>query len=154
MYKRETSTIKTLLLHVLALYKDMKKLYCCNNKAYEDYYLSQVGNGMPYYTGVQYQRGNGIGSIFASIGRAVLPLLKSGAKTVGKEVLKSGAQFASDVASGKNVKQAALRRAKETGSNLFQRIATPGRLDTPIKRKRKNNSRIKRASKRPKDIFD
>jgi len=52
---------------------------------------------MPFYSGAQFQRGHGLGSIFASIGRAVLPLVKSGAKAVGREVLKSGSRIASDV---------------------------------------------------------
>jgi len=59
---------------------------------------------MPFYSGAQYQHGHGLGSIFASISRAELPLVKSGAKAVGREVLKSGTRFASDVLAGESVK--------------------------------------------------
>jgi len=40
----------------------------------------------------------------AGIGKAVFPLLKTGAKTVGKQLLQSGAQFVGDVVSAQNVK--------------------------------------------------
>ena len=80
----------------------MKVKYCCNPKDYENYYVTQVGKGMPYYLGRQFQRGYGLGGLFSSIGRAVLPMIKSGIKTVGKEVLRSGAELASDALQGKN----------------------------------------------------
>ena len=86
----------------------MKVKYCCNPKDYENYYVTQVGKGMPYYSGRQFQRGYGLGGLFSSIGRAVLPMIKSGIKTVGKEVLRSGAELASDALQGKNFKKAAI----------------------------------------------
>ena len=33
----------------------MRAKYCCDAKAYEKYYLSQVGHGMPYFSGTAYQ---------------------------------------------------------------------------------------------------
>ena len=48
----------------------------------EDYYVKQAGNGLPVFRGASFQKGYGIGSVFGSIGRTVLPLLKSGAKAV------------------------------------------------------------------------
>ena len=74
--------------------------YCCNPDIYQMCYLDQVGN-VAYSAGFQRQRGYGIGSIFGSIGKAVLPLLKKGAKTVGKQVLKSSLGFAFNVLQGK-----------------------------------------------------
>ena len=94
--------------------------YCCDVKAYENYYLSQVGHGMPYFAGAQVQQGYGLGNLFSSIAKSVLPLVKKGAKTLGKQVLQSGVNFASDVRQGKNVKQAAIDQAKVAGTNLFQ----------------------------------
>ena len=68
----------------------MYSSYCCekDNKMHEDYYVKQAGNGLPVFRGASFQKGYGIGSVFGSIGRAVLLLLKSGAKAVGKEALK------------------------------------------------------------------
>ena len=85
----------------------MKSVYCCNSASYEKYYLDQVGHGQ-YFSGAAFQRGYGLGNIFASLGKAILPLVKSVAKTIRKQALKNGVAFASDVLAGKNVKQAAL----------------------------------------------
>ena len=98
----------------------MRVKYCCDAKAYENYYLSQVGHGMPYFAGARVQQGYGLGNLFSSIAKSVLPLVKKGAKTLGKQVLQSGVDFASDVLQGKNVKQAAIDQAKAAGTNLLQ----------------------------------
>ena len=58
----------------------MRVKYCCDAKAYENYYLSQVGHGMPYFSGARIQQGYGLGNLFSSIAKSVLPLVKSGAK--------------------------------------------------------------------------
>jgi len=83
-----------------------KASYCCDAKAYEDYYVNQAGDGMPFLAGAQQQKVYGVGGVLARIGRAVMPLFKSGARAIGREALRSGMQFASDVLEGKNVKQA------------------------------------------------
>ena len=71
-----------------------------------------------------------------------MPLIQIGAKAIGKQALKSGVGFASDVLLGKNMKQAAIDRAKAAGSNLQQAV------------KRKNPPRVqKRKCRRKKDIF-
>ena len=98
----------------------MRAKYCCDAKAYENYYLSQVGHGMPYFLVARVQQGYGLGNLFSSIAKSVLPLVKKGAKTLGKQVLQSGVEFASDVLHGKNVKQAAIDQARAAGSNLLQ----------------------------------
>ena len=139
----------------------MNVKYCCNPKDYENYYVTQVGKGMPYYSGRQFQRGHGLsGGLFSSIGSAVLPMIKSGIKTVGKEVLRSGAKLASDALQGKNLKKGAIHRAKQSGVNLLKRIAVPPPprepVQPPLKRRRKRHSAIKRSKKsstRSKDIF-
>ena len=66
------------------------------------------------------QQGYGLGNLFSSIAKSVLPLVKKGAKTLGKQVLQSNVDFASDVLQGKNVKQAAIDQAKAAGTNLLQ----------------------------------
>ena len=73
-----------------------------------------------------------LGGLFSSIGRAVLPMIKSGIKTVGKEVLRSGAELASDALQGKNLKKAAIHRAKQSGVNLLKRIAAPPPPGEPV----------------------
>ena len=123
----------------------MRATYCCDSKAYERYYLTQVGNGGPYFSGAPFQRGYGLGSIFGSIAKSIMPLIKSGAKAIGKQALKGGLGFASDVLAGKDAKQAAVDRARSAGSTLLRQAA---------KRKRKPTSRVqKKRRKRSSDIF-
>jgi len=134
---------------------------CCDAKGYEDYYVKQAGNGMPFFAGAQQQKGYSLGGVLASIGRAVMPLFKSGARSFGREALRSGMQFASDVLEGQNVKQAAVRRAKQASSNLLKRaIAPPPGLPffpTPPNKTTKWASGViiskKRKLKPTKDIF-
>ena len=122
---------------------------CCDAKGYEDYYVKQAGNGMPFFAGAQQQKGYGLGGVLASIGRAVM------------HSSRSGMQFASDVLEGRNVKQAAVRRAKQAGSNLLKRaIGPPPGLPffpTPPNKKTKRAGGVviskKRKPKPTKDIF-
>jgi hypothetical protein len=55
------------------------------------------GIGPVYRASFRVQRGHGIGSFFKGLFRFVKPLLFSGAKTVGKEALKMGANILSDI---------------------------------------------------------
>ena len=100
--------------------------YCCDAKAHEDYYVNQAASCMTFFARAQQQKGYGLGGVLASTGRAVLPLVKSGARAIGREALRSGNQFTSDVLEGKNLKPAAVRRAKQASSNLLKcAIASP-----------------------------
>ncbi len=95
--------------------------YVCCTKPFEDYYTRQAGGGLPYYTGAPLQRGYGLGGIFGSLFRTIFPFLKQGAKTVGKELLKTGVSIASDVVNGQNVKEATKRRFEEAGKVLVDK---------------------------------
>ena len=119
----------------------MHAKYCCDSQAYQNYYLNQVGHG--YFNDARYQQGYGLGNIFSSIAKTVLPLVKSGFKAIGKQVLCSGVGFASDVLSGKNAKQAAIDRAKAAGSNLLKaaarkRTARPQKIRVEKRRRKKH----------------
>ena len=88
------------------------------NNPYVRFYLDQQGRGMPVFRGSAWQMGHGqnrygLGGLFRSVARSVMPLVKSGAKALGNIALNSGANFVSDVLAGKNVKQAAKARALE-----------------------------------------
>jgi hypothetical protein len=48
------------------------------------------------YVGTRFQRGHGLGSIFGGLFKAAVPLLKKGAKTLGREALKTGLNIAKD----------------------------------------------------------
>ena len=51
---------------------------------------------MPYLAGARVQQGYGSGNLFSSISKSVLLLVKKGAKTLRKQVLQSGVDFACD----------------------------------------------------------
>ncbi len=143
--------------------------YCCqpNPRVYEDYYMHQAGHGLPVFMGARRQRGHGLGSILSGLLRTVTPLLKRGAKALGKRALKTGMQIAGDVIQGKNVKKAAKRRLKQMGADLvtkaLQQVAPPGqpakkrRISKPIKKKahkkRVSSRRRNRANTSRADIF-
>ncbi|GFV47725.1 uncharacterized protein F54H12.2 [Trichonephila clavipes] len=62
--------------------------------------------------------GYGIGGWFKRLFRTALPFLTRGAKSVGKEVLKTGTQIVNDLLEGQNLEDAAKHRTKETGRKL------------------------------------
>ena len=101
---------------------------------YDDYFINQVGGHLEHqintpsrirrvYVGVPYQRGHGIGSFLGGLFRQVLPLVKQGFRTLGREALKTGANIANDVAINDiPLKEAFKSRIRETGEN-FKRKA-------------------------------
>ena len=105
---------------------------------YDDYYARQVGGALPYFTGARVQRGHGFGSLFSGLLRSVAPLIRRGAVALGKRALTTGAQIASDVAAGQNVKKAAKRRATAAGRDLMESLLStpppPGKRVKRIKR--------------------
>lgn len=83
------------------------------------YYKNQLGSGVSVvYKGAPYQRGHGIGSFLGGLFRTITPLLKSGAKAVGKEALKTGMNVLGDLISTVPPNQAVANRMKEFTGNL------------------------------------
>ena len=124
--------------------------YRCCQKSFEDYYSQQTGRGLNYYQGSAYQRGYGVGGLFRSFYRIAAPLLRSGAKALGKQILQSGVHMINDVSQGENIKIAAKRRLKEAGRHLTDKAAT--RIKTMIgsgKRNKKRRLAKKHISTRP-----
>ena len=111
----------------------MKPTHHHDTKAYQDYYIHQAGKGYPVFAGRRYQRGHGLGSIFGRLFKAAMPLLKKGAKTLGRKALKTRFNMAGDVVQGRNIKQAAKSRLKSTGQNLLQKaMDTVGTQDNEL----------------------
>ena len=117
---------------------------------YNDYYARQAGGALPYFAGAQYQRGHGLGSLFGSLLRSAMPLIKRGSVALGKGALKTGVRIAGDVLSGQNIKTAAKRRVTDAVMSSIR--APPGKRTTftAVKRRRKKRTSKKRAA----DIFD
>ena len=102
---------------------------------YMRYYLDQQqGKGMNVFRGSPWQIGHGqmgygLVGFFRSVSRSVLPMIKSGAKTLGDIALSSGTNMIGDILAGKNVKKAAKSRfteatgvAKQRAVNKLQRL--------------------------------
>lgn len=78
---------------------------------YCDYYLNLVGSGVgAIYKGVAYPRGHGFGSFMKGLFRTVMPLIKSGVKTIGKETLRTGSNFLGDIVNDVPPKEAFKKR--------------------------------------------
>ena len=134
---------------------------CCTQSFIDHYSDQQSGNGiLNYYRGYPLQRGHGIGGFFAKLFRSAVPLLMKGAKTIGKEALRTGSLIASDVLAGEKFKTAAQNRARESGKLLARKALK--KADEMIgrgivKKKRKLSARlipskVKKVARR--DIFD
>lgn len=90
---------------------------------YIAYYDSQVGGGIDQvFVGSPYQRGNGIGSFLSGLFRKALPILSSGAKTVGKEALRAGVGILSDLSQSMPFGESVRSRSRNATSNLKNKI--------------------------------
>jgi hypothetical protein len=82
-----------------------------------------------------------------------IPILKSGAEAVGKEVVKSSAEIAKDLLDGKNFKDSARERLTNSIDTLAQ-MADDKLTGKGYKRKRKRIKKTFENKKRKLDIFD
>jgi hypothetical protein len=127
------------------------------NNPYVRYYLDQQqGHGMPVFSGspwqagyghqkgAGHQMGYGIGGLFCTVAKSVMPMVKSGAKALGNIALKGGADFVGDVLAGKNVKEAAKARTVEA-ANVAKRKAI-----NKLKSQTGSGKRAKRTAKKRK----
>src|SRR6267154_1218975 len=130
---------------------------------YLRYYKNQAGLGQPHpgistFRGPVYQRGNGLGSIFSSLWRAITPLFKnegvrSALRTAGTSALTTGLNVGSDILEGRNFSQSLKRRAGATGADLLNSAAEELRQISGrgrIHRKRRATSKKPRKAKRRK----
>ena len=123
------------------------------NNPYVRYYLDQQqGNGMPVFSGSPWQAGYGhqmgygLGGLFRSVARAVMPMVKSGAKALGNIALKSGADFVGDVLAGKNVKEAAKARTVEAANVSKRKAINKLKSQTGSGKRAKGTAKKRKAS--------
>ena len=112
---------------------------------YVRYYLDQQqGRGMPVFRGSAWQQGYGLGGLFKSLARAAMPMVKSGAKALGKIALNTGANLLGDAVSGKNLKEAAKARGKEAANvaknRAVNRLQTYAQTGSGRKRRRRKTT--------------
>ena len=104
----------------------------------------QRGGNVLFYHGPVLQRGYGLGSIFKSVSRSVMPSLKE----IGKSALTTGLEALQDVAKGKNIKTAAKKRLKENSLALLD--DTVSRMSPRKSIKGNTNKQIAISSSKPK----
>lgn len=123
---------------------------CCKQR-------SQRGFGLNYFKGQSYQKGYGLGGFFRKFFKwaspyisKIMPIIKQGAKHVGKEVIDSAANIAKDVLEGKDLKESSSTRINDSIDNLVSNKPMTG---SGYKRKRKYTNSF-HFKKRKQDIFD
>lgn len=89
-----------------------------------DYYNQQVGGSLSAFRGATIQQGSGIGGIFSSLMRGVVPMLKRGAKVAGQQLLNTGLNIANDMIDGENFADAAKSNMKSGGKQLLSNLTT------------------------------
>ena len=134
---------------------------------YKEYYEKQAGGSYPVFRGSQYQQGYVLGGMFKKFFRYILPVikthalpvLKSGAQTIGTEAIKTAANIATDAIRGRDLSEASRDHSEATVQNLSKRAHTHLTSQTGSgsrsykKRKLATKNQIFRG-RRLKDIFD
>lgn len=113
---------------------------------YHAYYENQIGGGRVgnIFVGAPYQKGHGIGSFLGGLFRRVLPLLAKGARAIGREALRAGANVMEDMTEGNTpFKESLKRRAGESGKNLRKKAVE--KIDQLMKGSGYNNGIKKRS---------
>lgn len=114
-------------------------------KFYEQYYVNQVGDGLSVYSGRTIMDGDGLGSIFSGIARAVGPTLKGFAKSAVKSVGRQAVNVVKDLASGRNLKDSAMNGLYGLGTDVADELVEV--IDSGVKRKRATPKRKKSKKK-------
>ena len=98
-----------------------------SSKSIDILQTAQFGNGYSpgyaVFSGSPYQRGAGIGSLFRSFWRYLIPIGKNIAAAVGKQGLQSGTQVLNDVLEGKNLKNALADEGRSGLKNLLDKAS-------------------------------
>jgi hypothetical protein len=105
----------------------------------------QKGGSLPYFAGYP-QYGQGIGSIFGSLARTALPLLRRNAGFIGKQVLNAACDVGNDVLDGHSVKSSINKR-------VFGEQAGSGYKKTRKRKRRISRKKKPKKKQRRKDIF-
>jgi hypothetical protein len=99
---------------------------------YKKYYRDQAGSGVSAFHGTRYQRGSGLGNVLRKLYNWMLPVLKthalpqitSGAKTFGKEALRSAANIATESLSDVKFMDSFKSRSREGINNIQKKLKT------------------------------
>uniref|UniRef100_A0A914HIK0 Uncharacterized protein n=1 Tax=Globodera rostochiensis TaxID=31243 RepID=A0A914HIK0_GLORO len=85
--------------------------------------LLQFG-GYNVFRGIPYQRGGGVGSVFRSLMRYLLPIGKQIGAAIGRQGLESGNRALTNVLEGKDIKESLITESKSGLANLLEKAAS------------------------------
>jgi hypothetical protein len=84
----------------------------------------QTGNGTyTIFQGMPYQRGAGIGALFKSLIRFLIPIGKDLGAAIGRQGLESGTKALTSILEGKDIKETLRNEGKAGLKNLLERAA-------------------------------
>jgi hypothetical protein len=108
------------------------------------------GGGYNIFQGTQYQRGAGIGALFKSLLRFLIPITKNVGHAVGRQGLESGTKILSSVLEGKQFKEALKDEGRAGLQNLLQKASAglEGGQEGMGRRKRKSSKKTVKKSGR------
>ncbi|KAL3114797.1 hypothetical protein niasHT_014611 [Heterodera trifolii] len=92
--------------------------------AAHDYLMTGGGHSTyPIFSGLPYQRGAGLGSMFRSFLRFLLPIGRQAGAAIGRQGLESGARVLSNVLDGQNLKESLVSEGRAGLKNLLDKAA-------------------------------
>ncbi|KAL3115320.1 hypothetical protein niasHT_019671 [Heterodera trifolii] len=92
--------------------------------AAHDYMMTGGGHSTyPVFSGLPYQRGAGLGSMFRSFLRFLLPIGRQAGAAIGRQGLESGARVLSNVLDGQNLKESLVSEGRAGLKNLLDKAA-------------------------------
>jgi hypothetical protein len=126
-------------------------------------FFQEGGSRDIYFEGIPFQRGYGkehragIGAVFRSLLRVLLPVMKKAGSAVKKEGLETGARILSDVAQGVPVKEAVVAEVKTGAKHLAEKALQRGggrrRRRSRKRKSAKRRSVSKKAKRRKADTL-
>ena len=132
-------------------------MFCCDatRDMYDRYYSAQKGGDIVPYVGRRRQRGHGLGSIVGGLFRRfVVSFVRSNAKTVGANLLRTGADIARDVFTGRKLTEAAKAHLPSGIKRTVQSLQWQSRGEPPKKRATpKRRKKVIAKKGRGRDIF-
>lgn len=80
--------------------------------------------GYNVFRGIPYQRGTGVGSIFRSLLRYLVPIGKEIGSAIGRQGLETGNRVLTNVLQGQDLKQTLVNESKAGLKNLLEKAAS------------------------------
>lgn len=114
----------------------------------DDYYRNQAGSGLGGFSGQRYQKGDGFFGRMLS--GTVLPILKKVLPYLGRNLLSTAGDIASDVTQGQKLKDSVKSRFRATASKIGGDAMAKVKQMSGTGRRRRRKYSTKKKTKKPK----